>query len=94
MLISGGDDQIWPSTQLANIAIKRLEKHRFEKPYVHLRYPDAGHSIQPPYIPTTTTTMRDPVNGAIYALGGQPEANYRAGVDSWNKKLDFLNAHL
>ncbi|NOY61526.1 MAG: hypothetical protein GXO75_21655 [Calditrichaeota bacterium] len=94
LMISGEDDQVWPSTQLANIAMDRLKALGFEKPYTHLHYRGAGHTILPPYFPTTVTSEKHPVDGAFLALGGQPAADYRAGVGSWNKELDFLKRHL
>jgi hypothetical protein len=50
--------------------------------------------ITPPYFPTTVTTLQHPVDGKLYALGGNPEAIYRASVDAWQKRLDFLKMHL
>ena len=94
MPISGQDDHVWPSTQLASVVIERLKKHNFDKPFVHISYPGAGHSFSPPYLPTTGLANWHPINGALYSSGGQPEATYQAHVDSWQKKLDFLEAHL
>jgi len=94
LMISGEDDQMWPSTQFANIAMDRLKAHNFEKPYIHLSYREAGHFIPPPYQPTTAINMKHPVDGGFYTFGGKPEANYRAGIDSWQKRLEFLKTHL
>lgn len=94
LLISGEDDQMWPSTQLANVAIDRLRAHDFPHTYEHVSYPGAGHLITPPYGPTTALTMKHPVDGGFYAFGGEPEASNHANVDSWHKKLTFLEEHL
>jgi dienelactone hydrolase len=51
MLISGEDDQMWPSTLFSNRVMDRLKKFNFPHPYEHLSYPQAGHAISIPYIP-------------------------------------------
>ncbi len=94
LLISGEDDQMWPSTQFADMAMDRLKAHHFKKPFFHFSYSGAGHAILPPYFPSNVINIKHPVDGGFYALGGTPEANYRAGVDSWTKKLKFLKKYL
>lgn len=94
LMISGEDDQMWPSTPLAQIAVERLKAHNYPYPYEHVSYPGAGHLIMPPYAPTTTIAMTHPVDGGYYTFGGEAEANYRACVDSWRKRLAFLKEHL
>jgi len=94
LFVSGEDDQMWPSTELAEIAITRLKNHDFAHPYEHVSYPAVGHLIMPPYGPTTIVSMKHPVDGGFYAFGGEPASNYHASVDSWHKKLDFLKTYL
>jgi dienelactone hydrolase len=94
LMISGDDDQMWPSTPLAEIAMRRLQEKGFSYPYEHISYAGAGHFIAPPYAPTTTIAINHPVDGGYYTFGGKPEANYRASVDSWHKRLQFLHQYL
>ena len=85
LLISGDADQVWPSTQLSQVAVDRL-RHS-ERPYhdeFH-HYPDAGHGIQPPYLPATPGT---------YYYGGDLEGNAAANEDSWRRVLRMLEARL
>lgn len=85
LLISGDSDQIWPSTQLSQVAMEHLRP--FEHPYhdeLH-HYPDAGHGIQPPYLPATPGT---------YYYGGDPAGNAVANEDSWRRILRMLDARL
>jgi dienelactone hydrolase len=85
LLISGDADQVWPSTQLSQVAMDRLR--RFERPYhdeFH-HYPDAGHGIQPPYLPATPGT---------YYYGGDLEGNAAANEDSWQRVLRMLDGRL
>ena len=85
LLISGDADQVWPSTQLSQIAMDRLG--RYERPYhdeFH-HYPDAGHGIQPPYLPATPGT---------YYYGGDLAGNAAANEDSWRHVLRMLDERL
>ncbi|MEM7033703.1 MAG: acyl-CoA thioester hydrolase/BAAT C-terminal domain-containing protein, partial [Chloroflexota bacterium] len=57
-------------------------------------YPNAGHLIKHPYLPTTINSFKHPVNKAFYTFGGTPAGTYRASVDVWRKKIAFLNDYL
>ncbi len=94
MLISGEDDQMWPSTLFSNRVMDRLTKFKFPHPFVHLQYPQAGHGISNPYIPLSPTAIIHPVDQGLYAIGGQPEQQAYANEDSWKKALDFLKSNL
>jgi len=90
LMVSGRDDQIWPSFELAKIAWRRLEAHNHPWPFEHISYPDAGHGMVPPYAPTTATTLVHPVNRRTYARGGTPKGQIEANVAYWRRTLDFL----
>jgi dienelactone hydrolase len=90
LMVSGRDDQMWPSFELAEIARRRLERHNHAWPFEHISYPDAGHVMVPPYEPTTATTMVHPVTRRTYALGGTPKGQIAANVAYWRRTLDFL----
>jgi dienelactone hydrolase len=85
LLISGDADQVWPSTQLSQVAMERLGPS--ERPYhdEFRHYPDAGHGIQPPYLPATPGT---------YYYGGEPAGNAAANEDSWRRILRMLDVRL
>ena len=89
LLISGKDDQLWPSSVMGDMVIARLKekKHRFK--YEHLSYDKAGHAIGTPYNPTTRST-----SGGTLVLGGTAENNALAQADSWPKVLRFLKENL
>jgi hypothetical protein len=93
LLVSGTDDQMWPSLALADIAIRRLETHRHAFPFRHLRYEGAGHTILVPYGPLTARAIGLHVqgfSGYLYSQGGTPRADAEAGVDAWHNLLAFL----
>ena len=93
LLISGTDDQMWPSSDLADIALRRLQAHRHPFPYRHLKYEGAGHLIFVPYTPTTVRDIGLPVEGFggyLYHQGGNTKADAEAGIDAWRRTLNFL----
>jgi len=89
LLVSGQDDQIWPSSILTEIAIRRLQQPGHPYPFRHLSYEGAGHAIYIPYSPTTQIEYIHP-NGVHYTGGGSPRANSEAGADAWRHVLAFL----
>lgn len=93
LLISGQDDQMWPSPVLAEIAMRRLARHHHRFPDTHLSYPGAGHIIGPPGLPATVTASEHPLAGRSLAYGGNPKDNAAAAADSWPKVLAlFMDA--
>ena len=89
LLVSGQDDQIWPSSILAEIVIRRLQQYGHPYSFHHLSYEAAGHAIYIPYSPTTQIEFMHP-NGVHYTGGGSPRANSEAGADAWRHVLAFL----
>lgn len=94
LLISGADDQMWPSRTLAVIAMERLRAHGHPYPDEHISYPSAGHSMTPPYLPQAAAHAMHPVRKKVYAYGGTPKGNRIAGEASWARMLAFLGTHL
>lgn len=90
LLISGRDDAMWPSTAMSEIAMQRLAKHRHPYSFVHLAYPDAGHAIMPPFIPTTTRSSFHEILKAEFLFGGSASGDAHACMDSWPRLLAFL----
>ena len=81
LLVSGGDDQVWQSTELANVAHARLEASGGE--VVHLTHPDAGHLLSTPGLPTF-------VRSAWSTSGGTPQADAHMQQRAWEQTLDVL----
>jgi dienelactone hydrolase len=94
LLISAGDDRLWPSSEMSRDAVQRLATRRDSPPCIHLDYPTAGHMIRLPHTPATTLESKHLGLGVKLAFGGTPEANAHARVDAWQKTLEFLNEHL
>jgi dienelactone hydrolase len=93
LMFSGTDDQMWPSLNLADLAVQRLTARNFPHPYEHVSYAGAGHFIRFPYSPPISAIFH-PVTRMMMALGGTPEANHIANLDSWRRCLSFLKKFL
>jgi dienelactone hydrolase len=94
LLISGGDDQVWPSAEMCEMVLHRLKQHGFRFSAEHMCCEDAGHTIRVPYTPTTVTRTKHFLPGVEVVLGGTAEANARAQSQSWERTLAFLKKHL
>jgi dienelactone hydrolase len=82
LLLSGKDDQKWPSSMMATHLMERLQRHGRPYPDQQLSYEGAGHWIPCEYLPTAGSG-----HGMI---GGSPEGTARAQADSWPKILHFF----
>ena len=94
LLISGQEDQMWPSSLFADMVVARLDAHHYPHPYHHLSYPGVGHLINAPYLPTTVIASHHPVTGHVFAYGGNAKDSAFAHADSWSKILAFLRESL
>jgi len=93
LVISGGDDQLWPSALFGEQVIERLRRSQFKHSFKHCRYPKAGHAIGYPGMPTTDSTKF--VYGSYdLKAGGTSEDNYRAQADAWRKTVAFFKEKL
>lgn len=94
LLISGGDDQFWPSSPMAELVMERLHRSQYPYPFAHLSYPAAGHGIGLPHLPATVNQMRHPIRGLLLRSGGNTVANAQARVDAWARMVEFVGENL
>lgn len=94
LLLGGGDDQLWPSCDLARIAMDRLvaDGHAGRFADESICYPDSGHgSTALPGVPTALQAVTaDPLTGELLALGGSPPGIARAQRDAFDRVDRFL----
>jgi dienelactone hydrolase len=50
LLLTGKEDTMWPSSQMGDMIIKRLEDHKSPHWYKHYAYENAGHSLNENYL--------------------------------------------
>ena len=94
LLLSGADDQLWPSPALADLAVLRLVAPGLPgRPHEarHVRYPGAGHCFPLPNLPAGPSA-RDAVLGRTVTFGGTAAGNARAAGMAWRETLAFLDA--
>jgi cholinesterase len=96
LLLSGKDDQLWPSDLFASRVVERLRARHFTHPVEHYSYEDAGHMIARPFTPTSDVRQVriHPVSKRPVMMGGTPEGQARANEDAWEKLLAFLQRYL
>lgn len=92
MLLSAGDDGYWPSTQYAKEVAQALRAADHPYDVEHLDYPEAGHALQAPGVPTTEISRAHAVSGIVLTGGGDAASNARANADSWAAVHGFLKA--
>jgi dienelactone hydrolase len=97
LLLAGADDGLWPSCELAEIAMARLRSSGHAASHADALhcFEDAGHAIGPPGWPTGESyVVMHPVSREWLVLGGTPRGTARAERESWLLVRDFLEAHL
>lgn len=95
LLISGGDDHVWPAEMMAKAIVTRLQECGFACTVEHLHYPAAGHLLRYPHLPTTARVSRhEHLRGAKFSFGGAARADAEAQTDAWWRTIGFLRSKL
>lgn len=94
LLISGGDDHVWPAARMAEMICARLRARNFAHSVEHLHYPKAGHELRYPFLPTTARTTRPAGLKFPISFGGTAEADAEAQKDAWRRALTFFRNSL
>jgi dienelactone hydrolase len=85
LLVSGGDDRVWPTTRMCARLVERMSSHGRRDAIKHLNYPHAGHLLFPYSRPADTL-----VPEMLTDFGGNPEADAAAHADAWPEVLRCL----
>lgn len=90
LLVAGADDQLWPSDVFAEriIATRKANALKFRDEL--LIFPQAGHEIDVPYMPTGDLAVFNEGSFRL-ALGGTASGYARADASMWPKALAFLD---
>ena len=75
---------MWPSVEMADQLLDRRARAEDRL----LAFPEAGHLLRPPVIPTTV-----PWSDTLFS-GGSAAGNARAQAEGWQATLDFLALHV
>jgi hypothetical protein len=89
LLVTGGDDQVWPSGFYADQIMTALRAEH--APHLHLSYPLAGHRVLAiPYQPALTETRQGDI---VLDLGGTRAADNAAYISDWPATISFIAHH-
>jgi dienelactone hydrolase len=92
LMVCGEVDDMWPAIELTDPVLRRITEARFPRPVRRLTYPDAGHAINLPYLPTRTSSVH-PLGGN-FAYGGTRAGTAAARAAAWREMLAFLTTAL
>ena len=88
LLIAGADDQMWPAAAMAEAIVRRRQRAEYAGEDRAVTFPEAGHFLGAPIVPTTVTWTE-----TLYS-GGTPAGIARAQTDAWQQILSVWAAHL
>lgn len=94
IVVSAGDDHVWPSTLFATQIKKRLQQKNSKISFTHLDYPKAGHQINIPYMPASGVSYFHPVGKFWLSSGGSAQEDDHASRDSWKRIVAFFEKEL
>lgn len=85
LLVSGSDDQTWPSKEYSEMIKKRLKMNKFKYEVKHITGLNAGHHV---FLPDFITATYRNFNG------GSREAELHWSIVSWEETIKFLHKYL
>ncbi|KAK2842789.1 hypothetical protein Q5P01_012989 [Channa striata] len=99
LLVVGEDDQNWPARESAMDIKEMMQQAGNSHLLTVLSYPNAGHLIEPPFVPhARASKFRTVTTGTSVMVmclwGGETVAHSRAQEDAWKKILVFLRENL
>ena len=95
LLISGGDDHLWPAAEMSEAIIARLRRNGSVHAAEHLHFARAGHMLRYPHLPVTARDSRNKhLRGARFSFGGTPAADAEAQTQAWHRAIAFLRTNL
>jgi dienelactone hydrolase len=95
LLISGGDDHLWPAAEMSEAIIARLQRNGNAHASEQLHFAHAGHMLRYPHLPVTSRHSRNKhLRGARFSFGGTPGADAAAQTQAWHRAIAFLRTNL
>jgi dienelactone hydrolase len=86
LLLSGGDDRMWPAERMCAMVVKRARRAGREALVRHLNFPEAGHVLFP-YEPPSPSGPMPPVR---FDLGGSAASATNAHAAAWPEVVRHL----
>lgn len=88
MLVSGGDDRMWPAARMCGMVVDRMRRHGRGGAVTHVNHPEAGHVLFP-YRNISPSGFTSPM---AFDLGGSPEAAAAAHRSVWPQVVKHLQS--
>jgi dienelactone hydrolase len=98
LLLSAGQDGMWPGAAYSQVAADRLARSGHPFPFAHRVFEPAGHGLAGPPPPGPAggdgggTTSPGP--GVTFEMGGTAAATRAARGQAWEATVGFLREHL
>lgn len=93
LCVVGEDDRNWKSGKYADLMLERVRGTPAEGLVEVVRYPGAGHLIEPPFGTFCEMAHHQAARTSVL-YGGEESAHCAAQVDSWKRILAFFNEKL
>jgi len=85
LLVSGGDDRVWPTGRMCRMIVDRMSTHGRGGDVTHLHFPQAGHMLFPYVRPSDAMFPAYPVD-----LGGTAHDDAAAHSEAWTQVVRCL----
>ena len=92
LMLSGSQDNLWPSETMAEMIVSRLQSKAFPHTVDHVNYEKAGHLLI--HAAAFDDSAEWPDKGAFEALGGSVSQFEEIALDSLQRITDFLEREL
>jgi dienelactone hydrolase len=86
LLVSGGDDRMWPAERMCAMTVERARRAGRDSLVPHLNYPDAGHVL----FPLLAASPSGALPPLPFDLGGTSAAAMRAHAAAWPQVVRHL----
>jgi dienelactone hydrolase len=85
LLVSGTDDQTWPSAEFCHTIMQRLKRFQYPYEYKHICCENGGHQV---FLPSLVTGPNRSMKG------GTAKDEAHGSLISWGETFAFLSRHL
>lgn len=94
LLLSGADDEVWPSAMMSDMIEKRIKMNNFNFEFENIKYGNAGHLISSnPNNPSLMRQGKMEIEGKSYDFnfGGTESGDMEAQKDAAQRVFKFLS---
>lgn len=94
LLVSGGDDKLWPSQRMANMIMETLTAVNHTYPYLHKNYPTAGHWLVAPHLNSQGKGLSAQEMSSFNFLGGSADELITISNQVQHEVYEFLQKYV